>query len=210
MQKNSSISAIGANFIDEICLFQHKFNERTPSRMNQYLRFFDYDEAFEYYCGLIGKMRQGSNTKVHSRIIAKPALILAIIKLIEDSKTINRFAYEELEPVYKSIFGQHFIEARQYHLTPLCYPFYYMKTDLFWHLVWTNAETSTGTPSAAWIGRNTKYACIDHELWVLLLHEPYRNKMKEYIIEEKIMKVFCVENKGKGLLKAFMHLLMVV
>lgn len=178
--------------------------------MNRHLRFFDYDEAFEYYCGLIDKMRQGSNAKMHSRIIAKPALILAVIKLIENGKTINRFTYEELEPVYKGIFGQHFIEARQWNLTPLCCPFYYMKTDQFWHLVWTNAEASTQSPSAAWIGRNTKYACIDHELWILLSHEPYRNKMKEYIIEEKIMKAFSKGPESKGFLKTFLHLLMVV
>ena len=152
--------------------------------MTTYLRFFDYDKAFDYYCDLIDKMRQGNNSKSQSRIIAKPVLILSIIKLIEEGKTVNKFSYEELEATYKGIFGKYFVEAHQENLTPLCYPYYYMKSDNFWHLVWTNAGTKTNAPSAAWIRRNTKYACIDKELWILLSHEPYRQKMVEFILEE--------------------------
>lgn len=176
--------------------------------MTTYLRFFDYDRAFNYYCNLILKMRQGYNTKSYSRIIAKPALILSIIKLIEDGKTINRFSYEELDDAYKGIFGKHFIEAHQENLTPLSYPFYYMKTDKFWHLAWTNAETETNAPSAAWIKRNTKHAYIDQELWILLSHELYRNRMKEFILEEKIQKAF--KGNNRNIFKALLQLLMVV
>lgn len=58
--------------------------------MTTYLRFFNYDEAFEYYCGLIDKMLQGTNRNNHARIIAKPALILSIIKLIKtESRTTS-------------------------------------------------------------------------------------------------------------------------
>ena len=39
--------------------------------MTTYLRFFDYDEAFNYYCGLIDKMQQCTNRNYHTRIIAK-------------------------------------------------------------------------------------------------------------------------------------------
>lgn len=44
--------------------------------MTTYLRFFDYDEAFNYYCELIDKMLQCTNKNNHTRIIAKPTLIL--------------------------------------------------------------------------------------------------------------------------------------
>lgn len=180
--------------------------------MTTYIRFFDYDAAFDHYCELIDKMKQGNNAKSRSRIIAKPALILAIIKLIEDGKTANKFTYEELEPVYRSIFGQYFIEARQENLTPLCYPYYYMKTDKFWHLTWTNAETSTSAPTPSWIDRNTKYAYIDKELWILLSHEPYRNRMREYIVEEKMQKARKdkVDRGASSLKMIMMQLLMVV
>lgn len=176
--------------------------------MTTYLRFFDYDEAFDYYCELIDKMRQASMN--HARIIAKPSLILSIIKLIEEGKSANKFTYEEIEPIYKGIFGKYFIEAKQNNLTPLCYPYYFMKTDQFWHLVWTNAEMNTESPSSAWIKRNTKYACIDHELWILLSHPKYREKMKRYVIEEKVLKAFKDDEKGKGTFKALLQLLMVI
>lgn len=177
--------------------------------MTIYLRFFDYDEAFNYYCGLILRMRQGSNSKNHSRIIAKPVLILSIIKLIEEGKTANKFSYEELETTYKGIFGKYFVEAHQENLTPLYYPYYFMQSDSFWHLIWTNAETKTDYPSAAWIRTNTKYACIDKELWILLSHETYRKKMVQFILEEKIQKAF-KENNKMDIVKTLLHLLMVV
>ena len=177
--------------------------------MTTHLRFFDYDKAFDYYCDLILKMRQGSNCKNKSRIIAKPVLLLSILKLIEEGKTVNQFSYEELETTYKRIFGKYFIEAHQENLTPLYYPYYYMKSDSFWHLIWTNAETQTEAPSTAWIRKNTKYACIDKELWILLSHETYRKKMVQFILEEKIQKAF-KGNDNKRIFKALLHLFMVV
>lgn len=49
--------------------------------MTSYLRFFDYDKALNYYCELIEKMNQCTNRNNHERIIAKPILVLTIIKL---------------------------------------------------------------------------------------------------------------------------------
>lgn len=79
--------------------------------MTTYLRFFDYDRAFNYYSNLISKMRQGYNSKNLSRIIAKPALILSIIKLIEDGKSVNSFSYVELDDTYKTIFRKVFYRS---------------------------------------------------------------------------------------------------
>ena len=73
--------------------------------MTTYLRFFNYNEAFKFYCGLIDKMLQGTNRNNHTRIIAKPALILSIIKLIEYGKLVNQFTYEEIAPIYQGVFG---------------------------------------------------------------------------------------------------------
>lgn len=177
--------------------------------MTTYLRFFNYDEAFEYYCGLIDKMLQGTNRSNHARIIAKPALILSIIKLIENGKPDNQFTYEEIAPIYQGVFGKYFLRAQQENLTPLFYPYYFLKSDKFWHLAWTNAEVKTESPSRAWLDRNTQYAYIDQELWILLSHPTYRDKLKDYIIKEKVLKVF-KEEKNKGGFKALLHLLMVI
>lgn len=79
--------------------------------MTTYLRFFNYDEALEYYCGLIDKMLQGTNRNNHTRIIAKPALILSIIKLIENGKPVNQFTYEEIAPIYQGVFWEVFLKG---------------------------------------------------------------------------------------------------
>lgn len=178
--------------------------------MTTYLNFFDYDEALKYYCDLVDGMRRGVNQNNHARIIAKPALILSIIRLIEEGKTANKFTYEELDKVYQEIFGKFFIKSHQQNLTPLHYPYYYLQSQKFWHLVWTNAEVTTSTPSRAWIERNTRYACIDQELWILLSHPEYREKLKQYVIEEKVLKVFRGDEKNKGIFKSLLQLLMVI
>ena len=107
--------------------------------MTSYLRFFDYDKALNYYCELIEKMNQCTNRNNHERIIAKPILVLTIIKLIEDGKKINQFTYEEIEPIYKGLFGEYFIKAHQLNLTCLQYPYYFFFFFYFWHLTWTNS-----------------------------------------------------------------------
>ena len=95
--------------------------------MTTYLRFFDYDEAFDYYCELIDKMLQCTNKNNHTRIIAKPTLILSIIELMENGKTVNHFTYEEIAPIYQGIFGKFFLKAHLENLTPLHYPYYFLK-----------------------------------------------------------------------------------
>ena len=177
--------------------------------MTTYLRFFDYNKAFDYYCELIDKMNQCTNRKSHIRIIAKPVLILSIIKLIENGKLVNQFTYEEIAPIYQGVFGKYFLRAQQENLTPLFYPYYFLKSDKFWHLAWTNAEVKTESPSRAWLDRNTQYSYIYLELWILLSHPTYRNDFKKYIIEKKVLKVF-KEEKNKGGFKALLQLLMII
>lgn len=99
--------------------------------------------------------------------------------------------------------------AHQLNLTCLQYPYYFLKSDNFWHLAWTNSELKTESPNRAWLERNTQYAFIDQELWILLSHPFYRKKLKEYIINEKILKVYNDE-KNKGILNSLLQLLMVI
>ena len=72
-------------------------------------------------------------------------------------------------------------------------------------LVWT-----AGVSAQSWsLDDCMKYANIDKELWILLSHPTYREKLKNYIIEEKVLKVF-KEEKNKGGFKALLQLLMVI
>lgn len=81
------------------------------------------------------------------------------------------------------------MDGRQENLTPLCYPFYHLKTDKFWHLSWkTNGCNKTEAPSASWIRRNVDHAYIDDELWLLLNNDTYADKLKEYLVNIKIVQ----------------------
>lgn len=173
------------------------------------LRFFDYDKAYNYYADTIGKMVQGTTRQRHVKIIAKPALLLAVIKLIESRKvTDNKFFYEDVEEVYKNVFGSKFIAAQQENLTPLAYPFYYLQSQGFWHIAWQpHGEEKTESPGPAWLRRNAQYAYLDPELWLLLQSKTHRDRLAQYIISEKILHK---ETTGPDLLRRILSLLIAV
>lgn len=156
--------------------------------MGKIIRFFNYDSAFAYYEDAIEHMRQAYTSQNGVRIIAKPILILSVIKGIKDGVfKINRFDYDEVNAIYQPLFRRYFIEGRQENLTPLYFPFYYLKTDQFWHLSWkSNDCTKTVSPSAAWIKRNVDHAYIDDELWLLLKNDAYADKLKDFVVNAKI------------------------
>lgn len=157
--------------------------------MGKIIRFFNYDAALAHYENSIDHMRQAYTRYEGIRIIAKPILILSIIKGIKDGIfKANRFDYDEVT-LYVPLFRKYFMEGKQENLTPLCYPFYYLKTDQFWHLSWKpNGSTKTEAPSASWISRNVDHAYIDDELWLLLNNDEYADKLKEYVVNAKIVQ----------------------
>lgn len=155
-------------------------------------------------------VKRGVNRNKHSQIIAKPAFILSIINLKEKGKTVNKFTYEELDKVCQEIFSKFFVKSHQHNLTPLYYPFYNLHSQKFWHLVWRNSETTTKSLSRAWIERYTKYAYIDQEFWIQLSHPIYREKQKQHITEEKVLKIFKEDENNKGVFKTSLQLLMVI
>lgn len=176
---------------------------------NRIIHFFDYNKAFKHYTTIIDNMRQGYIKNSGIRKIAKPILILSLIYGIEKGLyNTNKFEYKELEHLYNEIFDKYAELAKQSEKTPLCYPFYYLQTDSFWHLSkYIHGETKTLSPTSAWINNNVEYAYIDEELWLLLRNECYRNKLKNYIIENKILKV---QTKHNLLLKQFIGWLLAV
>lgn len=158
--------------------------------MGKVIRFFNYDAALSYYESLINNMRQGSVGHDGLRIIAKPILILSIIKGFKSGLfKYNKFCFDEVNELYEPLFRSYFMAGRQESLTPLCYPFYYLRTDVFWHLSWKpNGSNKTNVPSTAWIKRNVDHAYIDEELWLLLSNDTYADKLKNYVINVKIIQ----------------------
>lgn len=118
---------------------------------NKIIRFFNYESAFDFYTKKIKDMKQGSIKRSGIKKIAKPVLILSIIRGIENGTfRYNRFIFEDLERIYNDIFEQYTIIAQQSEKTNLTYPLYYLQTDEFWHLNFYNdSETRTASPSTA-------------------------------------------------------------
>ena len=68
---------------------------------NKIIRFFNYESAFDFYTKKIKDMKQGSIKRSGIKKIAKPVLILSIIRGIENGTfRYNRFIFEDLERIY--------------------------------------------------------------------------------------------------------------
>lgn len=185
--------------------------------MGKTIRFFNYPAALAHYERLISNMRQGSVGHDGIRKIAKPILILSVIKGIRLGRfKTNKFTYDELNKLYKPLFSKHFISGRQDNLTPLRYPFYYLQSDDFWHLSWLNGEaTTTASPSDGWMRRNVSYAYIDDELWILLQNDKYAEQLQEFVVKKKISPKqqscdMAAETLRKRGIKAFLSALMII
>ena len=129
----------------------------------------------EYYKNMLRAMTvsrlNGKNN------LAKPILMLSILKGIQDGSIIgNRITLtDSLINTYNALFK----ECGQQPLTSHVYPFYYLKGEVFYHLI---GDCNRKTPSAKYLRENVEYAALDDELWQLLQNEEARNKIKEAII----------------------------
>lgn len=92
---------------------------------NKIIRFFNYESAFDFYTKKIKDMKQGSIRRSGIKKIAKPVLILSIIRGIENGTfRYNRFLFEDLENIYNNIFEQYAIIAKQSEKTNIAHPLY--------------------------------------------------------------------------------------
>lgn len=149
----------------------------------------NYEMAFNFYTRKVKDMKTGNISRTGIKKIAKPVLLLAVIKGIETGVfKSNVIEYEKLAIIYETVFKQYEDLAKQSEHTPLYYPFYYLKTDQFWHLNprTPNSELKSNSPTAAWIRNNVDHAYIDQTLWEMLQEKEYRCKFAEFIIDEKI------------------------
>lgn len=110
--------------------------------------------------------------------IAKPVMMLAIIRCIEDgSIKANRIPYSEsLIKTYNQLFKQNSANA----ITSSVYPYYYLGSEEFYFLKGKKAHT---TPSAKYLRENIEYACLDDELWDLLQNSEVREELSNAIIQ---------------------------
>lgn len=170
----------------------------------------NYDLTFRDFSQKIKDMRVGSIKRTGIKKIAKPVLLLALIKGIEDGVfKHNCFGYEELASIYETVFKKYADISKQTEYTPLNYPFFHLRTSDFWNLCLKNSHSDriATTASIGWIRNNVEYAYIDPMLWDMLQQKAYRNRLAEFIVEEKIKTATA---RSRSILKVFLNWLVAI
>lgn len=134
----------------------------------------------KYYESLILGTKQRV-TKDYKNI-AKPIMLLAIFKLIEDGSIIgNRIILDaNLIGAYNDLFKNY----RPNEITLPIYPYYYLRNDQFYHI---KGDTSRRTPSLKYIREKIEFAYFDEELWTILQEGDVRmhfvNKIQSFFLK---------------------------
>lgn len=147
-----------------------------------------YSRNYAHYTDRIMSIRQA---KIRGEVIvAKPVLMLALIDGVDSGVFLNNsFALIEwLEERYQSLIRHYTLSSQFDKPTEINNPFWHLSTDGFWHLqLKTKGEMRT-TPSKAWLKENVNYACFDEDLWVLLQSAEWRARLRDFIVEHKLME----------------------
>ncbi len=141
------------------------------------------EDSYVKYFLKIDSIRQSKNNGHTS--IAKPVLLLAIIDGITEGEIKNNQVTlnEWLEGKYNSLMTSF---SRQSKITPINMPFWHLESDGFWHLNILKGKTRYVTPTIRWLKENVLYASLDDELWFLLQKDEWRNKLRNFIISNKL------------------------
>lgn len=156
--------------------------------MNHILAYYDYSRCFAYYTERILSIRQA---KIQGEVIvAKPVLMLALIDGIDLGVfTNNHFTLNEwLEAHYLKLMLEYTRHSKFAKPSDISNPFWHLSTDGFWHLQLRTKEEITTTPSKAWLKGNISYASFDDDLWVLLQNKEWRTRLRDFIVEHKLME----------------------
>jgi putative restriction endonuclease len=123
-------------------------------------------------------------------IVAKPVLMLVLIDGIESGVFANnRFVLNEwLEEHYMKLMLQYTRQSQFDKPTEINNPFWHLSSDGFWHLQLKTKEKMSTTPSKAWLKENVTYASFDDDLWVLLQSKEWRTRLRDFIVEHKLME----------------------
>lgn len=140
-------------------------------------------QTLDYYIDLVCQMKRGNyRGYVYN---AKPIFLLFILEQIEKKEIkYNRISFLRClsDNSYENFSKQYTTKP-----TPLQYPFYHLKNETFWHLVWKDGkEAKTDTPSAKFIRDCVDCAYLDYELWDLLQDAGNRARLREAIVEHFI------------------------
>lgn len=145
------------------------------------------EDLYSHYTQLIMKINQAV---VHGqKILAKPALLITILDAISNHDIQhNEFILNKwLEDKYNRVLSRYINTNTR--LTGIEKPFWHLQSDNFWHLehtVPTNLRRDY-SPTKRWLIEHVKYAYFDNDLWQMLQDEVWRNKLRNFIIEHKLL-----------------------
>lgn len=169
------------------------------------LRLYFYEKCFTNYTKRIINIKQA---KIRGEVIvAKPVLLLAIIDGISNDLFKNNELYltEWLEARYEMLMRRYMKNSQFDKPTDISNPFWHLQSDGFWHLQLTERLQEGVTPSKRWLKENVELAYFDEDLWLLLKDMVWRTKLRDYIIEHKLIDDFWsgkMVTEGLGFLAA--------
>ena len=149
-----------------------------------------FEKCFTNYTKRIMNIKQA---KIRGEVIvAKPVLLLAIIDGISNDLFKNNEIQltEWLESRYVMLMQQYMKSSQFDKPTDISNPFWHLQSDGFWHLQLVERPQEGVTPSKRWLKENVSYAYFDEDLWLLLKHEVWRTKLRDYIVEHKLTDDF--------------------
>ena len=156
--------------------------------MSRAIKYYNFSQFYANYTARILNLRQA---KIHGEVIvAKPVLMLALIDGVESGVfTNNRFVLNQwLEEHYLKLMLQYTRQSQFDKPTDINNPFWHLSSDGFWHLQLKTKEVMSTTPSKAWLKENVTYASFDDDFWVLLQNKEWRARLRDFIMEHKLME----------------------
>lgn len=177
---------ISKDLLDDI----ERLEKESGKIQREDLRLYFYEKCFTNYTKRIINIKQA---KIRGEVIvAKPVLLLAIIDGISNDLFKNNELYltEWLEARYEMLMRKYMKNSQFDKPTDISNPFWHLQSDGFWHLQLTERLQEGVTPSKRWLKENVELAYFDEDLWLLLKDMVWRTKLRDYIIEHKLIDDF--------------------
>ena len=171
--------------LDDIERLEEEYGKEHREDLGSYF----FEKCFTIYTKRIMNIKQA---KIRGEVIvAKPVLLLAIIDGISNDLFKNNEIQltEWLESRYVMLMQQYMKSSQFDKPTDISNPFWHLQSDGFWHLKLAERPQEAVTPSKRWLKENVSYAYFDEDLWLLLKHEVWRTKLRDYIVEHKLTDV---------------------
>lgn len=177
------VQNISRNFKDMKLMRDRVVNKTFCEPLSKYNPM---EQSYYYYTDCIMNLRQAIiNGEV---IVAKPVLLLALIDGIgQGIFKENRFVLNEwLDARYLKLMVENTRHSQFDKPADIANPFWHLATDGFWHLNGKDVLEMKTTPSRKWLKENINYAYFDEDLWILLQNQPWREKLRNFIVEQKL------------------------